>query len=73
MQSGLPGTGHYSTTSDLTKLAIALVRDFPEYLRYTTSAAIRMPVLQSNRNSLLGRDPRVDGLKTGHTENAGFV
>jgi len=71
--SGLPGTGHYSTTSDLTKLAIALVRDFPEYLSlYNERSYTYAGITQSNRNSLLGRDPRVDGLKTGHTENAGF-
>ena len=71
--SGLPGTGHYSTTSDLTKLAIALVRDFPEYLPlYNERSYTYAGITQSNRNSLLGRDPRVDGLKTGHTENAGF-
>lgn len=71
--SGLPGSGHYSTASDLTKLAIALVRDFPEYLPLFSERSYTYGgVTQPNRNSLLGRDPRVDGLKTGHTENAGF-
>jgi serine-type D-Ala-D-Ala carboxypeptidase (penicillin-binding protein 5/6) len=71
--SGLPGSGHYSTASDLTKLTIALLRDFPEYLPlYSERSYTYGGVTQPNRNSLLGRDPRVDGLKTGHTENAGF-
>ena len=71
--SGLPGPGHYSTASDLTKLAIAVVRDFPEYLSlYNERSYAYGGITQPNRNSLLGRDPRVDGLKTGHTENAGF-
>ena len=71
--SGLPSPAHYTTAHDLAVLARALQRDFPEYypmfaLREFTWNNIR----QENRNGLLGRDPSVDGLKTGHTDSAGF-
>jgi D-alanyl-D-alanine carboxypeptidase (penicillin-binding protein 5/6) len=70
--TGLPDPQHYSTAGDLARLAEAVVRDFPAFaplhaLRTFTYNGITQP----NRNVLLGRDPRVDGLKTGHTENAG--
>jgi D-alanyl-D-alanine carboxypeptidase (penicillin-binding protein 5/6) len=71
--SGLPSPEHYSTARDLATLARALIRDFPEYyglfsLREFTWNNIR----QQNRDGLLGTDPSVDGLKTGHTESAGY-
>jgi D-alanyl-D-alanine carboxypeptidase (penicillin-binding protein 5/6) len=71
--SGLPSPEHYTTAHDLAVLARALQRDFPEYypmfaLREFTWNNIR----QENRNGLLGRDPSVDGLKTGHTDSAGY-
>jgi D-alanyl-D-alanine carboxypeptidase (penicillin-binding protein 5/6) len=71
--TGLSAPQHYSTATDLARLATALIRDFPEYLplfglREFTYNGITQP----NRNLLLGRDPNVDGLKTGHTESAGF-
>ena len=71
--SGLPSPSHYSTARDLAILARAIVRDFPEYypiysLREYTWNNIR----QENRNGLLERDPSVDGIKTGHTESAGY-
>jgi D-alanyl-D-alanine carboxypeptidase (penicillin-binding protein 5/6) len=71
--SGMPSPQHYSTARDLATLSRALVRDFPEYyglfsLREFTWNRIR----QQNRNGLLDRDPTVDGLKTGHTETAGY-
>ena len=71
--SGLPSPEHYSTARDLATLARALIRDFPEYyglfsLREFTWNNIR----QQNRDGLLGADPSVDGLKTGHTESAGY-
>ena len=71
--SGLPNPQHYSTVSDLAALTIALMREFPEYLPiYAQRSYTYNRITQPNRNMLLGRDPRVDGLKTGHTENAGF-
>jgi len=71
--SGLPSPEHYTTARDLGTLSRALLRDFPDYypmfsLREFTWNNIR----QENRNGLLGRDPSVDGLKTGHTDSAGF-
>jgi D-alanyl-D-alanine carboxypeptidase (penicillin-binding protein 5/6) len=71
--SGLPSPAHYSTARDLAVLARAIIRDFPEYyglyaLREFTWNHIR----QENRNGLLERDPSVDGIKTGHTETAGY-
>ena len=71
--SGLPSPSHYSTARDLAILSRAIVRDFPEYypiysLREYTWNNIR----QENRNGLLERDPSVDGIKTGHTESAGY-
>jgi D-alanyl-D-alanine carboxypeptidase (penicillin-binding protein 5/6) len=71
--SGLPSTEHYTTAHDLATLSRALQHDFPEYypmfaLREFTWNNIR----QENRNGLLGRDPSVDGLKTGHTDSAGY-
>jgi len=72
--TGLPASGHYSTARDLARLAAALIRDFPDAyatyypLKEFTYAGIRQP----NRNRLLWLDPYVDGLKTGHTESAGY-
>jgi D-alanyl-D-alanine carboxypeptidase (penicillin-binding protein 5/6) len=71
--TGLPDPQHYSTTYDLAVLASALVRDFPQYLGYYVLREYTYNgITQPNRNSLLARDPRVDGLKTGYTENAGY-
>jgi len=70
---GMPDAQHYSSAMDMAILAAALVRDFPEYyplfgLRdYTFNN-----VTQANRNRLLWLDPYADGLKTGHTDTAGF-
>lgn len=72
--TGLPAEGHVTTARDLTTLARALVDEFPEYygrwhsMREFTYNGIK----QSNRNSLLWRDDSVDGLKTGHTDDAGY-
>ena len=71
--SGLPSPSHYSTARDLATLSRAIIRDFPEYygiysLREFTWNKIR----QENRNGLLERDSSVDGIKTGHTETAGY-
>jgi len=71
--SGLPDPKHYSTASDLTLLAAALIRDFPEYYPLYSLREYRYNnITQPNRNRLLWLDPNVDGMKTGHTENAGF-
>jgi serine-type D-Ala-D-Ala carboxypeptidase (penicillin-binding protein 5/6) len=71
--TGLPDLQHYATTGDLATLAAALVRDFPAFLPlYALRSLSYNGITQPNRNTLLGRDPRVDGLKTGHTENAGY-
>lgn len=71
--TGLPDSDHYSSARDLAILAKRTINDFPENYplyaqKYFTYADIRQP----NRNSLLWRDPSVDGLKTGHTEEAGY-
>jgi len=71
--SGVPHAEHYSTAADLAKLAAAIVRDFPEYYPlYSLREYQYNNIKQSNRNRLLWLDPYVDGMKTGHTETAGF-
>jgi D-alanyl-D-alanine carboxypeptidase (penicillin-binding protein 5/6) len=72
--TGLPDAQQYSTAQDLYLLAAALIRDFPtEYARYYSQKEFRYNnVSQPNRNRLLWTDPSVDGLKTGHTEAAGY-
>jgi len=64
---------HYSSAYDTALLAAAIVRDFPEhYLLYSLREFQYNGIKQSNRNRLLWMDPYVDGMKTGHTESAGF-
>jgi serine-type D-Ala-D-Ala carboxypeptidase (penicillin-binding protein 5/6) len=72
--TGLPDTQHYSTARDLYALAAAVIRDFPdEYARYYAIKEFRYNnITQPNRNRLLWLDPTVDGVKTGHTEAAGY-
>jgi len=72
--TGLPDTNHYTTAADLSLLASALVHDFPaEYQRfYALKSYTYNKITQANRNRLLWLDPYVDGMKTGHTESAGF-
>ena len=72
--TGLPDPQHYSTAQDLLLLAAALIRDFPaEYAQYYALKEYRYNnITQSNRNRLLWLDPSVDGVKTGHTEAAGY-
>ena len=73
---GLTEPGHYTTARDLSILAMRLMRDFPEYTHYYSIKEYRYqgtPAANSrNRNTLLFRDPSVDGLKTGHTNAAGY-
>lgn len=72
--TGLPDKNHYTTASDLAKLAIALIRDFPlEYRRlYSVKEYSYNKITQPNRNRLLWLDANVDGMKTGHTDSAGY-
>lgn len=71
--TGLPNSQHYSTAHDLALLAAAIVRDFPEhYPLYSLKEFRYNNISQSNRNRLLWQDSTVDGMKTGHTENAGY-
>jgi D-alanyl-D-alanine carboxypeptidase (penicillin-binding protein 5/6) len=73
---GLTAAGHTTTVRDLSILATRLMRDFPEYVPYYAIKKYRYPgtpaANESNRNLLLFRDPSVDGLKTGHTQAAGY-
>jgi D-alanyl-D-alanine carboxypeptidase (penicillin-binding protein 5/6) len=72
--TGLPDPQHYTTAQDLYLLAAALIRDFPtEYAHYYSQKEFRYNnISQPNRNRLLWLDPSVDGVKTGHTEAAGY-
>jgi D-alanyl-D-alanine carboxypeptidase (penicillin-binding protein 5/6) len=72
--TGLPDKDHYTTANDLATLASALIRDFPqEYKRlYSVKEYTYNKITQPNRNRLLWIDPTVDGMKTGHTETAGY-
>lgn len=71
--TGLPDPQHYSTAHDLALLAAAVIRDFPDfYPLYSLKSYSYNNITQSNRNRLLWLDPQVDGVKTGHTEGAGY-
>ena len=70
---GLPDPDHYTTARDMGLLARAIIRDFPEdYAMYAEKYFTYNNIRQPNRNRLLWRDSSVDGLKTGHTESAGY-
>lgn len=73
---GLTEAGHTTTARDLATLSTRLMQDFPEYMHYYATKQYRYegtPASNSNnRNTLLFRDPTVDGLKTGHTQAAGY-
>jgi D-alanyl-D-alanine carboxypeptidase (penicillin-binding protein 5/6) len=70
---GLPDPDHYSSARDVSTLATALIREFPDYYKwYSIREFTYNDITQRNRNVLLGRDPAVDGVKTGYTENAGY-
>ena len=71
--SGLPQPDHYSTARDMANLAAALIRDFPiHYPLHAVRSYTWNNIKQYNRNPLLNRDDSVDGVKTGHTESAGY-
>jgi D-alanyl-D-alanine carboxypeptidase (penicillin-binding protein 5/6) len=70
---GLPAPDHYTTPRDMATLASALIRQFPQYYGlFSLREFMWNNIRQGNRNTLLGKDPSVDGLKTGHTDAAGF-
>jgi serine-type D-Ala-D-Ala carboxypeptidase (penicillin-binding protein 5/6) len=72
--TGLPDPQHYTTANDLATLASTLIRDFPaDYKRlYSVKEYTYNKITQANRNRLLWLDPNVDGMKTGHTNSAGY-
>ncbi len=71
--TGLPQEGHYTTARDVAVLSAALIADFPDYYRWYSEKEYSFnEIRQHNRNNLLWRDPAVDGLKTGHTQAAGY-
>lgn len=71
--TGLPSENHYSTPRDIAILTYALIKDFPEYYHwYQQKWFTYNGIKQPNRNRLLWRDSSVDGVKTGHTDQAGY-
>src|SRR5688500_11222821 len=70
---GMPSPEHYTTARDMALLARALIHEYPEYYKYYSQRSFTWnKITQPNRNGLLDRDSTVDGLKTGHTESAGY-
>ena len=70
---GMPDPDHYSTGRDLAHLAVRTIQDFPEYYKYYSEKNFNFNnINQGNRNPLLYKDLGADGLKTGHTEEAGY-
>jgi D-alanyl-D-alanine carboxypeptidase (penicillin-binding protein 5/6) len=71
--AGMPDPEHYVTARDVAILSSALIHEFPEYYRWYAQREFTWNgITQQNRNGLLWRDPTVDGVKTGHTETAGY-
>jgi D-alanyl-D-alanine carboxypeptidase (penicillin-binding protein 5/6) len=71
--AGMPDPEHYMTARDAATLASALIHEFPEYYKlYSQREFTWNGITQQNRNGLLWRDATVDGVKTGHTETAGY-
>ncbi len=71
--SGLPHPDHYTTANDLAKISSAIIREHPEtYQLYSEREFTYNDITQKNRNTLLWRDESVDGMKTGHTNSAGY-
>ncbi len=71
--TGLPHKEHYTTPRDMALLAAAIIRDFPDHYDWYSEKSYKYNnISQNNRNLLLFRDESVDGLKTGHTEAAGY-
>ena len=71
--TGLPHPEHYVTARDVAKMSTAIIAQFPAYYAWYSEKEFTFnKIRQHNRNTLLWRDPSVDGLKTGHTESAGY-
>jgi D-alanyl-D-alanine carboxypeptidase (penicillin-binding protein 5/6) len=71
--AGMPDPEHYMTARDIAVLSSAMIHEFPEYYRWYAQREFTWNgITQQNRNGLLWRDPTVDGVKTGHTETAGY-
>ncbi len=71
--TGLPGPNHYTTARDIATLARHIIDRFPQYYSwYSEKEYTYNGITQHNRNTLLWRDPTVDGIKTGHTDAAGY-
>ena len=71
--SGLPGPTHYMSPHDIALLSRVLIRDYPEEYKYYSMREFEWNgIKQQNRNGLLAKDSSVDGIKTGHTETAGY-
>jgi serine-type D-Ala-D-Ala carboxypeptidase (penicillin-binding protein 5/6) len=70
---GLPSDGHYTTARDLAILTTSLIKEFPEFYPWFSQKEFTYnKITQQNRNMLLSRDESVDGVKTGHTDEAGY-
>ena len=71
--TGLPDPDHYTTARDIATLSTAIIRDYPDHYKWYAEKEYKYnDITQHNRNKLLWRDSSVDGLKTGHTEEAGY-
>ncbi|OOZ39926.1 serine-type D-Ala-D-Ala carboxypeptidase [Solemya pervernicosa gill symbiont] len=71
--TGLPHPDHYTTAHDIATIARALISEFPEHYKWHAEKKFTFNnITQHNRNKLLWRDESVDGIKTGHTESAGY-
>lgn len=71
--TGLPDPEHYTSAADIATLSRALIAEFPDHYRlYAEKEYVFNGIRQGNRNLLLYRDPTVDGIKTGHTQSAGY-
>ena len=71
--TGLPDPDHYTTARDIATLSTAIIKDYPEHYKWYAEKEFKYnDITQYNRNKLLWRDNSVDGLKTGHTEEAGY-
>jgi D-alanyl-D-alanine carboxypeptidase (penicillin-binding protein 5/6) len=71
--TGLSEAGHYASPRDVATIAARIITDFPDfYTYYSIRQFTYNRIKQDNRNLLLGRDPTVDGMKTGFTEGAGY-
>jgi D-alanyl-D-alanine carboxypeptidase (penicillin-binding protein 5/6) len=71
--TGMPDPNLYTTARDIATLSRAMIREFPQFYRwYSLREFVWNNIRQQNRNGLLGRDPSVDGIKTGHTDSAGY-